>query len=161
MGIGEHPSSPQDSDSYAENNNSLKHDDDDNKAGREKHVLRLKNIDSLVFSPIGQDIIIPSISNTSSDPAMDITETVDGEVRENQEKVERELKLKFKVGEFVTTVLNSFYKKENGVETKEEFSKVASEFTNQFVEEIKESFRWAHDGSLDGLTMTKDDKFSI
>jgi len=56
---------------------------------------------------------------------------------------------------------NGFYKKENGVESKEEFSKIASQFTNQFVDEIKDSFRWDHDGSLDGLTMTKDDKISI
>ena len=142
--------------SYAVNKNSAGHD---YKAGSEKPGLILKDIDSLIFSPVGHDIIVPSFSNTCSDPVMDITEAVEDDTRQNREKVERELK--FKVGQFVSTVLNSFYKKENGVETKEEFSKVASEFTNQFVEEIKDSFRWSHDGSLDGLTMTKDDKLSI
>ena len=78
------------------------------KAGSEKPGLILKDIDSLVVSPVGHDIIVPSFSSTSSDPVMDITEAVEGDTRENQEKAER--KLKFKVRRFVSTVLNSFYK---------------------------------------------------
>jgi len=67
-GIGEHPSSAHNS--YVENNNTL--ENAKKQAGSEKPGLTLKDIDSLVFSPIGQDIIIPS---TSSDPAMDITDS--------------------------------------------------------------------------------------
>jgi len=138
-------------------NNTAEHAAD--KSRREKPLLILKNIDSLVFSPVDQDIIVPRISDTADDSAIEDPETADGGAKENQEKVERELK--FKVGQWVTNVLNSFYKKENGIESREEFSKIASEFTNQFVSEIKDSYRWSHNGSLDGLSMTKDDKLSI
>jgi len=124
----------------------------------EKSLLVLKKIDTLIApSVIDKDVIIPRISD-SCDLATGISDSEDSEVKQKQDKAEREIK--FNVGEFVTSVLNNFYKKEHGIESREEFSKIASEFTNRFVEDIKGSYGWTY-GSLSGLSMSKDDKLSI
>ena len=125
-----------------------------------KAVLVVKDIKTLMPTCLDQDVIIPR-DPSISDPVLDISDTAPQELeilKKLEEKIERELK--FNVADVVKNVLGKFYKQENGIETREEFERMARALTNKFKEDILRNYRMSHD-TLQGVLVTKADRNSI
>ena len=131
-----------------------------------KTFLVVKDIKTLMPPSLDQDVIIPR-DPSISDPVLDISDTDAQELEILEEKIERkileeniEIGLKFNVADVVKNVLGKFYKQENGIETREEFERMARALTNKFKEDILRNYRMSHD-TLQGVLVTKADRNSI
>jgi len=125
-----------------------------------KAVLVVKDIKTLMPPCLDQDVIIPR-DPSISDPVLDISDTDARELeilKKLEEKIEREVK--FNVADVVKNVLDKFYKQENGIESREEFERMAADLTNKFKEDIVTNYRMSHD-TLQGVLVTKADRNSI
>ena len=125
-----------------------------------KAVLVVKDIKTLMPTCLDQDVIIPR-DPSISDPVLDISDTAPQELeilKKLEEKIERELK--FNVADVVKNVLGKFYKQENGIESREEFERMAADLTNKFKEDILANYRVSHD-TLHCVMVTKNEKYSI
>ena len=131
-----------------------------------KTFLVVKDIKTLMPTCLDQDVIIPR-DPSISDPVLDISDTDAQELEILEEKIEREILeenieigLKFNLADVVKNVLGKFYKQENGIETREEFERMARALTNKFKEDILRNYRMSHD-TLQGVLVTKADRNSI
>ena len=131
-----------------------------------KTFLVVKDIKTLMPPSLDQDVIIPR-DTSISDPVLDISDTDAQELEILEEKIEREILeenieigLKFNLADVVKNVLGKFYKQENGIETREEFERMARALTNKFKEDILRNYRMSHD-TLQGVLVTKADRNSI